>query len=227
MFGKNPKRSPESGDGTLLYVQEIFSTFQGEGPNVGWPAVFLRLGGCNLACTFCDTEFESFQAFPLESILNKIQILAGNNGQGGRIRNLVVITGGEPFRQPIAPLCGALIEKGFKVQIETNGTLYRPLPKEVEIVCSPKNNNGTGYQPLRQDLLEHVTALKFIISAHSDEYREVVDIGQEKWNIPVYVQPMDEYHPEKNKENLQYTVKLALEQGYRVSLQTHKIAEVA
>jgi organic radical activating enzyme len=58
MRGNNPIRPPEQGDGMILQVKSIFATIQGEGPNVGTPAVFIRLGGCNLACEFCDTSFE-------------------------------------------------------------------------------------------------------------------------------------------------------------------------
>ncbi|MBX9726502.1 MAG: 7-carboxy-7-deazaguanine synthase QueE, partial [Rickettsiales bacterium] len=122
MFGKNPKRAPEMTDGTTLHVVEIFPTLQGEGPCVGQPAVFVRLGGCNLACDFCDTEFENFSAIPLQSMLENIH---AHTTEG---RDLVVITGGEPMRQNIAPLCEALIAAGFRVQIETNGTLWRELP---------------------------------------------------------------------------------------------------
>ena len=50
-------------------VQEIFPTLQGEGPFVGYPSVFIRLGGCNLACDFCDTEFDSYKNFSLEKII--------------------------------------------------------------------------------------------------------------------------------------------------------------
>lgn len=226
MFGKNPIRSPLKGDGNQLEIQEIFATFQGEGPYVGWPAVFVRLGGCNLNCSFCDTEFESFTSQPLDHILTTIETLAEKHADGHYIRNLVVITGGEPFRQPIEKLCEELISKGFSVQIETNGTLYRKIPREVDIICSPKAK-GQKYHAIRDDLLQHVSAFKFIISAEKEGYTAISDIGQSAYAIPVYVQPMDEYDEARNKKNMEYAVKLALKQGYRISLQTHKIAGVA
>jgi 7-carboxy-7-deazaguanine synthase len=219
MFGNNPKRPPSKGDGKNLAVQEIFPTLQGEGPYTGWPAIFIRLGGCNLACTFCDTEFESYQTIALETILDTVYSF---NPKGKT--NLVVITGGEPLRQPIHPLCQALIHAGYKVQIETNGTLYQELPREVEIVCSPKPGKA-GYSPIRPDLLKKINAFKFIISAEQALYQNIGDVGQ--GNIPVYVQPMDEYDPVRNSANLKHTVELSLHYGYRVSLQTHKILGVA
>lgn len=220
MKGTNPIRAPEPGDGTLLSVQGIFPTFQGEGPYAGVPAVFVRLGGCNLACMFCDTEFESFSRMSLFDIIKQVDELS-RNVRRERSRTLVVLTGGEPMRQNIEPLCEALVEVGFSVQIETNGTIYRELPKSLSIVCSPKNT-GQGYQPIRGDLLPRVSALKFIVSRSNLFYDHVSEVGQRIYDIPVYVQPMDEGDAERNAENLKYTLELAAEFGYRLSLQTHK-----
>lgn len=220
MKGTNTIRAPEPGDGTQLAVQGIFPTFQAEGPYAGVPAVFLRLGGCNLACPFCDTEFESFSRKSLFDVIKQVDELS-RNIRRERSRQLVVITGGEPMRQNIEPLCEALVEAGFAVQIETNGTLYRELPEVVSIVCSPKNT-GQGYQPVRADLLPRIDALKFIISRRNPYYDHVSEVGQRMYNIPVYVQPMDEGDDAINAENLQFTLELAAEFGYRLSLQTHK-----
>jgi 7-carboxy-7-deazaguanine synthase len=225
MFGKNPKRPAINSDGKTLDVQEIFPTIQGEGPYTGQSAVFIRLGGCNLACEFCDTEFESFKAKKTDDVVARAIELATSTS-GKRVIKLAVITGGEPLRQPIEYLCEQLIKNGFKVQIETNGTLYRPLAKEVEIVCSPKNT-GKGYAAIRPDLLERINAFKFIISANNSSYRNVAEVGQASLNVPVYIQPMDEYNEQKNKNNLELVKKLAMENGYIISLQTHKIIGVA
>jgi len=215
MHGKNPIRPPAQGDGGELEVKHIFPTLQGEGPYAGHPAVFIRLGGCNLACHFCDTDFEGYTAMKLSDIVVRVQALAG-------MRRLVVITGGEPLRQNIAPLCEALLASGFKIQIETNGTLWRPLPAGVEIVCSPKNT-GAGYMPVRPDVLERTQALKFIISKHDTLYNHVGEVGQGAYAIPVYVQPMDEYDEARNAENIEYAKQLAQQHGYRLSLQLHKL----
>lgn len=224
MRGKNPIRPPISGDGQELEVKQIFPTLQGEGVYVGVPSVFVRLGGCNLACKFCDTEFEGGNLAPVTDIISKVHNLAQNRA-GEIVRKLVVITGGEPLRQNIAPLCAGLLEKEFSVQIETNGTLYRALPTGVDIVCSPKNS-GNGYMPVRGDLLERVSAFKFIISAHDKNYMNVPEIGQDIYNTPVFVQPMDEGDAIKNAANINLAVELALECGYRLSLQTHKILNI-
>jgi len=220
MRGKNPIRKPIQGDGSRLEVKSIFPTLQGEGPFSGHPAVFVRLGGCNLACSFCDTDFEGFRALPLHAIVENVGSVSCERGE--RMRHLVVITGGEPLRQNITPLCEALLAAGFKVQIETNGTLFRPLPENVDIVCSPKNTGG-GYFPIRGDLLPRLSALKFLISKHDEKYNHVGEVGQQLYPIPVYVQPMDEYDAQRNAENLAYAAALAQRHGYRLSLQMHKI----
>jgi 7-carboxy-7-deazaguanine synthase len=219
--GNNPIRPPAKGDGSRLEVKQLFPTLQGEGPYTGHPAVFVRLGGCNLACHFCDTDFENFATHGVEDVVANVIALA-EDAQGNRVRRLVVITGGEPLRQNIAPLCGMLQEEGFKIQIETNGTLYRPLPEGVDIICSPKNT-GQGYSAVRDDVLQRATALKFIISKHDERYNHVADVGQSRYGVPVYVQPMDEHDDGRNMENRNHAITLAERHGYILSLQTHKI----
>lgn len=225
MFGTNPIRPPEKGDGSALKIVEIFPTLQGEGPFVGQPSVFVRLGGCNLACDFCDTEFENFSERSLSDILETINALAIPHPHGFR-RDLVVITGGEPFRQEIRPLCVALLAAGFRVQIETNGTVWRHVPEAVDIVCSPKVTQGR-YHPLRPDLLARISALKFIVSTDHPDYRNVGDVGQGERPIPIYVQPMDVGDETRNAANRAHAVALALTHGYRLSLQTHKLLGIA
>ncbi|PIR32094.1 MAG: radical SAM protein [Alphaproteobacteria bacterium CG11_big_fil_rev_8_21_14_0_20_44_7] len=212
MFGKNPIRKPAKGDGATLEVVKIFPTIQGEGPHAGKPAIFIRLGGCNLACNFCDTEFEDFNTLPLDDILQKVEECHIN-------QSLIVITGGEPLRQPIAKLCAALIARNFTIQIETNGTLYQDLPPQVEIICSPKTKTA-----LRPDLLKRITAFKFLISKHNADYSKVPNIGQT--SQPIYIQPIDEYDAKKNQDNLELAKSIALEKGYNLSIQLHKIIGV-
>ena len=262
MFGKNKILKPEIHEGKNLKVQEIFATFQGEGPFVGYPSVFVRLGGCNLACDFCDTEFDSFKEFSLEEILQRIEELSVQNlsekdlfvrqelkkmnivlpqeienwFEQKRKRNLVVITGGEPFRQPIERFCEELVKRKFLVQIETNGTLFREIPREVKIICSPKNpqknspkvvNHSKSYHKIRGDLLARIDALKFIISASNLGYQDIAEVGQSEYNIPVYLQPMDEYDEEKNRINAKLVLNLAKKHGAHISWQIHKMLEIS
>lgn len=219
MFGKNKILKPETHCGDNLDVQEIFPTLQGEGPYVGQPAVFIRLGGCNLACNFCDTEFESYKNFSLKNIISEVKKLAKD-----KIK-LVVITGGEPMRQPIEKLCEELVKLKFTVQIETNGTIFRKLPKEIKIICSPKIS-GNKYHQIRPDLLLRINAFKFIISKSQKNYSKIAEVGQSKFNTPVYIQPMDEYNEAKNQDNIEHAKNLCQKNGYFLSLQIHKILKI-
>ncbi len=227
MFGKNKIMKPEIHSGERLDIQEIFPTLQGEGPYVGHPSIFIRLGGCNLACDFCDTEFDSYKNFSLQEIFEQV-INLSKNSSNKIVRNLVVITGGEPMRQPIEKLCDGLIKLGFLVQIETNGTLYRELPMQVKIICSPKMSSGK-YHQIRPDLMPKISAFKFIIRAPREgnsSYSKVLDVGQSKFGADVYLQAMDEYDEVKNRENLEYAVRMCLDEGYLLSLQAHKILQI-
>jgi organic radical activating enzyme len=221
MFGDNPIRPPLKGEGNELEVQEIFTTMQGEGPHAGMPAVFIRLGGCNLACSFCDAEFETFDTRTVCDLVDDAVSRCAETETTGAVK-LVVITGGEPLRQPIGLLCDSLIERGLQVQLETNGTLLRPLDARVDMVCSPKNT-GNGYARMRADVLERATAIKFIVSVSRDGYQDIAEVGQTDFEVPVYIQPMDEYDESKNNENLEHARKLVMLHGARLSVQLHKL----
>jgi 7-carboxy-7-deazaguanine synthase len=110
-------------DGSLD-VHSIFYTIQGEGIFAGRPAVFVRLAGCNLQCPGCDTDYTSQRTLmhPMEIGGRIIGCHTAHNPHPAQLP-IVVITGGEPFRQNITPLCTDLIRLDYTVQIETNGTL--------------------------------------------------------------------------------------------------------
>lgn len=144
-------------------VKEIFYTLQGEGANAGRPAVFCRFAGCNLwsgrasdrseaVCNFCDTDFvgtdgpgggKFADATALAAQVLRHWPVAEIANVSGRVRRLVVLTGGEPALQVDEALIDALHARGFEVAIETNGTL--PLPRGLDWICvSPKA--GTSLQ---------------------------------------------------------------------------------
>ena len=132
MFGNNKPVPFENYYNGSLDIVKIFKTIQGEGPYAGTPAIFIRLGGCNLKCKFCDTEFDNYKNLSINTIINKVKVLAQDK------IGLIVITGGEPLRQDIKELCDILIDENFQVQIETNASLYRDINKAVTIIASPK-----------------------------------------------------------------------------------------
>ena len=214
MFGNNPKRMFESGDGQTLKIQNIFLTFQGEGPYAGKSSIFIRLGGCNLSCDFCDTEFETFKEMSLEQIID--EVLAQTKDTKC---SLAVITGGEPFRQNINLLCQQLMEKNFAIQIESNGTLFTEVPDGVEVVCSPKISKNK-YYGIRGDIKYYIIAYKFLVSKYREGYDKLPE-----WDFHgrrVYVQPIDEYDELKNLENIKLAMDIAHKYGYIFSPQMHK-----
>ena len=221
MLGKNQILKPEIHDGSFLKVTEIFPTIQGEGPFVGHPAIFIRLSGCNLACEFCDTNFDDFQKLSITEIFDQIMQYSLNSNNL-RSKNLVVITGGEPFRQPIKKLTDFLLKNNFNVQIETNGTLFQDLDSNISIICSPKISNFK-YHEIRLDMLKKISAFKFLISCAKKEYSKIPNLGQKDHDIPVYIQPMDELDEQKNNRNKELAVAICEENGYKLSLQIHKI----
>ncbi|MDI6851578.1 MAG: 7-carboxy-7-deazaguanine synthase QueE, partial [bacterium] len=107
-------------------ISEIFKSIQGEGANIGAPSVFVRFGGCNLRCTFCDTAYSSFPEYAdnwvsleVGEIVNKIHEIRGS------AYNLV-LTGGEPLLQQKAlrELIGKVQSFFPSIEIETNGTIF-------------------------------------------------------------------------------------------------------
>ena len=229
-----------------LSVNSIFYTIQGEGPFAGTPAVFIRLSGCNLQCPFCDTEYSSNDIQdPVEitnraiRIIPKSQIVLAGTGNAP----LIVITGGEPFRQDIRRLVKMLINYGFRVQIETNGTLFIAdfdLLPHVTVVCSPK----TG--AINKQLAPFIDAYKYIIHAGKVSAKDglpVTSLEHTAKNgvarpVPfgighhglaeaaVFVQPADEQDLTKNQANLAAAIESAMTYGYRLCVQVHKIIDM-
>ena len=123
-------------------VKEIFKTLQGEGAQTGRPAVFCRFAGCNLACSFCDTDFSGGDSFATtQGLVDAIEL----TWQGPAAHRFVVLTGGEPLLQVDAPLIEQLHARGFEIALETNGTL--DAPAGIDWVCvSPKSRDGLRLQ---------------------------------------------------------------------------------
>ncbi len=230
MFGKNKIMKREIKD--TFWVQEIFYTIQGEGPLAGMPAVFVRLGGCNLRCHFCDTDFESSTTYMTAQEIAE--------ACAAYKCDLVVITGGEPFRQNLLDLCNVLIAaNNVKIQIETAGTLWQDgmedlvEAKLVTIVCSPKT--GT----VHSGFVRYCFDWKYIVrkgecseadglpNMSTQDHKELMLYRARKGTV--WLQPMMEYHEDKTvdwdktKENTEYAAALCMTHGHRLTLQLHKM----
>ena len=203
-------------------VKELFLTLQGEGVQAGSRAVFLRFAGCNLwsgreqdrataQCNFCDTDFvgtdgEGGGKFRSpEELAAQVERLWGHGGDA----RLVVITGGEPMLQLDEPLIEALHQRGFRVAVETNGTL--PAAAGLDWICvSPK----AGTEVVQQQGDE----LKLVWPQTGIDPAEL-----EGWAFDHFlVQPMD---CAEREAALEAAIALAMERPkWRLSLQAHKVA---
>jgi 7-carboxy-7-deazaguanine synthase len=215
--------SPASGRGYA--VKECFLTLQGEGVQSGSRAVFLRFAGCNLwsgreedragaQCSFCDTDFvgtdgEGGGKFTgAEALAEHVERLWGPSDE----RRLVVITGGEPMLQLDSALVDALHARGFRVAVETNGTLTAT--PGIDWICvSPK----AGTEVVQRSGDE----LKLVWPQEGIEPAEL-----EQWEFDHFlVQPMD---CEARQEAVDAAVRLAMERPkWRLSLQAHKVVGLA
>jgi len=201
-------------------VKECFLTLQGEGVQAGSRAVFLRFAGCNLwsgreqdrstaQCHFCDTDFVGTDGQgggkfrSAEDLAAHAEALWGE----GVDQRLVVITGGEPMLQLDDALVDRLHERGFRVAVETNGTL--PVVERLDWICvSPKAGTDVVQQAGDE--------LKLVWPQEGIEPAEL-----ESWSFDHFlVQPMD---CEDRQGALDAAIKLAMDRPkWRLTLQAHK-----
>lgn len=217
-------------DGSLD-VHSIFYTIQGEGPNTGRPAFFLRLAGCNLQCPFCDTEYTSGRK-RMHGLDVVDEILGLKDDECPLAKApLVVVTGGEPFRQNISPVCQLLLGEGFDVQIETNGSLPPVnLDPRVQIIVSPKTGK------IHSAIEERATAYKYVIKAGCVDRSDglpiraldhtcspVVAKPSNQYEGVIYIQPMDDGTIRGQRENAAAAVNVCKKYGHTLQVQTHKV----
>jgi len=152
-----------------MQIIEIYKSLQGESSFAGLPCVFVRLAGCNLRCTWCDSEytFKGGEQRSQEEVLAEVARLSPNGG-------LVEITGGEPMlhEKEVVPLMLELLARGYCVLLETSGE--RPLDgvpqqvhKIVDVKCPASGESGT----FRTENLATLTLndeVKFVIADHGD-----------------------------------------------------------
>ena len=185
----------------MYKVNEIFYSLQGEGYNTGTPAVFVRFAGCNLHCSFCDTEFNTFTYMTIDDIIHELQKYP---------TKFVILTGGEPSLQLDGNLIDRLHESGYFISIETNGTNI--LPTNIDwITLSPK--------PEGEVILSHADELKIVYDGNID----VEEVRNSLSHLEIrhfFLQPLSC----TNTENvINY---ILLHPWWRLSLQTHKYLNI-
>ncbi len=164
---KGAERYPRRGSGgASLLVNEVYASIQGEGPQTGFPTVIVRLTGCNLRCSYCDSTRTFFDG-EKEEIGHLVERISAF-----RLRR-VLVTGGEPLAQAATPdLCGALLNRGLDVSIETNGSyavgLLPASVMKVVDVKTPRSGSGGSFRMENLEALAAKDALKFVVASKSD-----------------------------------------------------------
>jgi 7-carboxy-7-deazaguanine synthase len=152
-----------------MQITEIYKSLQGESTHAGLPCLFVRLTGCNLRCSWCDSEYAFYGGRKMtpEEVFAEVEQLSPNGG-------LVEITGGEPMLQEreVVPLMRQLVEGGYQVLLETSGE--RPLervPRGVIKIVDVKCPNSGEPDTFRMENLETLSdrdEIKFVLSDRAD-----------------------------------------------------------
>lgn len=198
-------------NGTILPLMEEFYTIQGEGFHTGTAAYFIRLGGCDVGCHWCDVK-ESWEV--LKHPLTSIDIIVNNASEKA---NLVVITGGEPLMWNLESLTKALKEKGMLVNIETSGAYE--LTGSFDWIClSPKKTMLPT-----QSVYAAANELKAIIYNRHDFVFAEEQAARVNDNAILFLQP----EWSKSEEVLPLIIEYVKENPkWRISLQTHKYLDI-
>lgn len=184
-----------------LKINEIFYSVQGEGANVGMPAVFVRFSGCNMDCPFCDTKHDDYFEMTVSELIAEIEKYHCRN---------IIWTGGEPTLQLTYQILQSFTD--YNNCIETNGT--KEVPAAIDyIVCSPKIDTRI----LNKNF-------SFI-----DEFRYPIKVGDKLPDIDslpaahhYYVSPID-----VSKENIDYCLTLVKDNPqWKMSVQIHKLLQI-
>ena len=190
-----------------MKINEVFYSLQGEGFWTGTPAVFVRLSGCNLHCSFCDTLHESGQQMSEDQIAQTVAQWPARH---------VVITGGEPSLFLTPTLVERLHAAGKFVAVETNGT--HTLPDNVDwITLSPKD----AFEPHATPVLTRCDELKVVCDGTPPPTYPHIEAAHR------FLQPCDQGDETENRRIMAYTVEFCkAHPEWRLSLQTHKIAGI-
>lgn len=202
-----------------MKVVEIFKSIDGEGIRVGYPVTFIRLAGCNLRCNYCDTKYsyedEKFTEMTPQEIYNQVYKLGGKR---------ITLTGGEPLiHKDVKVLVDLLIQKGYEVNIETNGsvdiTLF--LDKHTIITMDYKcASSGMEDKMLLDNIskLRKQDVLKFVVSDDND--LDTVQRIYQNTKATVYISPV--FGRIEPKQIVEYMLEHNME-NCRVQVQLHKI----
>lgn len=197
-------------------IVEIFETLQGEGYNTGMPSVFIRFGKCNLACHWCDTNYQQFEMMTLTQIMDQVYDYSAKN---------IIITGGEPTIQPqLEILLNLLKSEGYFIAIETNG--LRAVPEQIDyIATSPKRLYANAYD---KTCLSAADEVRIVVD--SDDIFSFCEIIEQKIRAKrYYLSPCEQ----NGEMNILATITLLgklnarpNQPHWQLSIQTHKLCGI-
>ena len=186
----------------MLKVTEIFYSLQGEGEYTGTPMIFIRLSGCNLNCSFCDTSHRSYIEMTEEQIQEEVEKYPAE---------YICITGGEPLTQDLSKLLCIL--RDYVLHLETNGTL--PIPFDFDYVCvSPKDKSVLIPNLGLADSVKYLCGIP--------KWEELIYYCLPFVSGRQYLQPLNK-DPELTQTALDFALK---NPTIRLSLQTHKYLNI-
>lgn len=217
----------------ILYkINELFETIQGEGSFTGQPSIFIRLQGCPVACSWCDTkhtwEIELNDEVSQDVMLAKSQetskwasfsveqILALIKKRDYKAKH-IVITGGEPCMVDLSPLCNAFEDLGYSTQVETSGTFEIKVSKTCWVTVSPKVNMRGGY-PILNSAMKRADEIKHPIATeqHVDDLKALL-VEHNIENTPIYIQPISQ-----KSRATELAIETCIANNWRLSVQVHK-----
>ncbi len=190
-------------------INDIFYSLQGEGHNTGRAAVFIRFAGCNLRCSFCDTEFDTYREMSDEQILEAISQYPAR---------FVVLTGGEPTLQVDEAFVELLHQHGYEVAMESNGT--RPAPQNLDwLTVSPKVRSEK--LEVKSEKLADELKVVFDETTAPESYLSLLT---SHFSPLLFLQPCDTGDAARNEAIVARCVEYIKEHPWwRLSLQTHKL----
>ena len=198
--------------GRLLPLVEDFYTVQGEGYHSGKPAYFIRLGGCDVGCRWCDAKYTwNPKMYPPTEVQTIISRAASCSAQA------IVITGGEPLLYPLGELTRGLHERGLEIFLETSGT--QPLSGEFDCVClSPKRQ-----LPPLEEAFRRADELKVIIQTEDDLNWAVECSKRVKSKCRLYLQPEWSVYEKIIPTIVEWVKENPV---WNISIQTHKFMHI-